>query len=181
MIIPDEIRAIVSSRTDEAEAWLDFFRVWTPSSEEEREQSADAMRQTNDRLKELEVRRKAITDPLHRAKTEVDNLFRPARSILEEVKAALKGGLERGAALQLAAYSEAIEARDVAAAIPPAPPPGVAYRHDHEIVVVDESLVPDEYWCLDWSALRIAAKEGKEVAGVEFRATTKAVLTGGKR
>ena len=67
MKIPDEIRAIVASRTDEAEVWLDFFRTWTPAYEEEREQSADAMRQTNDRLKELEAQRKAITDPLHKA------------------------------------------------------------------------------------------------------------------
>lgn len=180
MIIPDDIRAIVASRAEEAGGWLTFFQTWTPATDEEREHSASAMRQVHDRLKELEVKRRAITDPLHKAKAEVDALFRPPKQLYEELKEAIREGLERGQTLQLAAYNEAVEILDVAAAIPPAPPPGVAYRHEHEIVIVDESLIPDEYWCLDWSALRLAAKEGRAVPGVEVRGVSRVVLTGGK-
>jgi len=180
-VITEEIKALVAGTQEEAAEWVSFFQSWTPGTEDEREHAAAAMREVHDRLKALEKRRKNITDPLHKAKREVDALFRPARELLERAKAALKAGLERSAAAQLHAYEQAVEAVEPVNAIPPTPAPGTSLRWDHEIVVLDEDKIPKEYWCLDWSALRIAAKEGRDVPGVRFDPVQKVSLTGGKR
>ncbi len=181
-VILPAARGDVQKSADEAAELVKVLNTWDIVTPEDEEQAAGLLKEAHDRYKVLEQQRKEVVGPAVAAQKEINDLFRVATSGWNEAKGIVKRKLselearrqaENRRLLEEAAKGDAAALQKVQPAKPA--PSGVAYRDEIKIEIVDENLIPREYLCIDWSALKIAARTGKPAPpGVEFRVVSKA-------
>ncbi len=182
-VILPTTRGEVEVSTGQATELLGVLRTWKIETPEEEAQGAALLQEAHKQHKDLDDQRKEASKPALAAQREINNLFRPAINAWNEAKTLTKRLLTEAAARKeeanRAALAEVAKGHvEAMAQVAPAqaPPKGVAYRNEVEIKIIDENAIPREFLCIDWSALKIAAREGKPApAGVEFVRVTTAV------
>lgn len=173
----------VESEKQEIIPAVEEIKTFDIRSDEDQEFAADILRDVKDKHRQVEEKRTAITKPLNRALREVNDLFRPLKTALEEAEKLLKG--------KIAAYQRHVEAQnrllleEAAEAESPEeaqqvlsttrfvqPPQGVNIRYVWKPKVVDEAKIPREYLMPDLGKLEDYAKaskdEPKAIPGVVF-------------
>jgi hypothetical protein len=180
-VILPTTRSAVEVLTNQATELLGVLKDWKIETAEDEAQGAALLQEAHKQHKELDAKRKEAGAPALMAQREVNDLFRPAINAWNDAKNTTKRLLTEAAARKEAANRAALEeaakgnVEAMQQLIPAqAPPAGVAYRDKFDIKIIDEDAIPREWLCIDWSALKIAAREGKPApAGVEFvRVTT---------
>jgi hypothetical protein len=181
-VILPAARGQIMESANEAAQLLSVLKDWEIVTAADEEQAASLLSETHERHKALEKQRKEVVGPAVAAQREINDLFRVATKGWNDAKDLVKLKLTHLAARRQEEQRKLLEqaAQGDGAALakmepkPPAPA-GVAYRPEVEIKIVDENAIPREYLCIDWSALKIAAREGKPAPpGVEFRVVDKA-------
>jgi hypothetical protein len=122
------------------------------NSQQRLDLAGELLKQVKGKMKSLEAERKKITKPLLDAKKAVDNLFRPATDAAALVEDILKKAIASYIDGQRQAKVAALQAGDhegALATIEPELPAGVSTRTVWKWRLVDESLVPREYWVID--------------------------------
>lgn len=163
---------------------LDSFAV---SNDEDSAFAADMIREVKAKHKELDERRKEVTQPLNATVRTINGWFKPALDALETAERKLKSKVAlymqeceartRAALAEAAAAATAQEAtRALASAPPPAAlPQGVSMRMVWKYRIVDESAVPAKFCSpdpakIDAEMRGALANEGTPptINGVEF-------------
>lgn len=149
--------------------------------------AGQVIKDVSDKVREIEKRRKRVTEPMLRAKKEADALFKEWTKPLEDINKHLRAELVAYDARQEEARKAAeMEARK-AAALDEDPekvrnllvkssqktetPKGVTFTKKWVATVVDFAKLPDEYKKVDDVKLRALAKKSQgndEVPGVIF-------------
>lgn len=171
----------------EARDVLEGFRSFEILSDEDYQFVGETLREVKGVYKQIEERRKKVTAPLNEALKEFRAWYQPALAVLENTEALLKRKLadydtaqRERARLAMEAAAEASRQGDFDAAhaasqgivsAPQAKGITVTRRWDYRLV--DLSLVPREFLCLDHSAVKIYLKAaGKDtptqIPGLEF-------------
>lgn len=162
---------------------LDTFTV---ASDEDSTFAADMIREVKAKHKELDERRKEVTQPLNATVKTINGWFKPALEALETAERKLKSKValymqesarKAQEALALVAAAETAEEATVAlaASVPAAMPQGVSMRMIWRFRIVDESAVPARFCSPDLAKIdaemRGSAKDDgapTPIAGVEF-------------
>lgn len=162
---------------------LDTFTV---SCDDDAAFAADMLREVKAKAKDLDERRKSVTQPLNATVKTINGWFKPALDALEAAEKKLKARValymlesSRRAqeALALAATAPTVEAATaaLAASMPAAMPQGVSMRMIWHFRIVDESAVPVRFCSPDSAKIeaemRGSAKDNGEptpISGVEF-------------
>jgi len=162
---------------------LEMTRDLPVTNDEEKEFAAEGLRWVKEQHAAVEEKRTAITGPLNKALREVNALFRPMKTSLEEAERELKKKIagylaEREAqnlrAIQAAANAETAEqASEALATVAPAElPRGVSQRFMWVFEITDASLVPREYLMLDEVKIGCAVRDSDgavEIPGIVVR------------
>ena len=98
------------------------------------------------RIKELEDLKKGITKPMREALEKVSDHFKPPLEIMKAVESAIKIGMSRYVLSVREAAQECLEAA----------------------IIEDETKIPIEYFALDKTKIKKAAKAGVEIPGVRL-------------
>jgi hypothetical protein len=152
------------------------------TNDEEKEFAAEGLRWVKAQHAELEEQRTAITKPLNVALREINNLFRPMKSALEDAERVLKTKIAHYLEKKQLDNERAIEA--AASAATPAQaqtalatvsqveaPRGVSVRYMWVATVKDASLIPREYLMPDMPRIldAVRASDGKvEIPGISI-------------
>lgn len=168
-----------------AQKLLTILDKWTLDTPEEEKKAASLLTSAHGKWKELDALRKKVVSPAVQAQRTVNDHFRPALQAWDQVKNRAKQLLAQAVKAREAvnqANLEAVAAGNSTALAkikPVEAPAGVSYRDEVQINIIDFDLIPREYLAVDWSALKILAREGKPAPpGVEFVRATKVVPTG---
>jgi hypothetical protein len=165
---------------------LDLTRDLPVTCDEEKEFAAEGLRWVKEQHASLEERRTAITKPLNAALREINNLFRPMKTALEDAERVLKKRIagylaEREAqnlrAIQAAAAAEtSVQAELALATVARAElPRGISQRFVWVFEIADAAMVPREYLTPDMVKIGVAVRDsdGKaEIPGVVVRRET---------
>ncbi len=145
-------------------------------SAEELDCAADTLRTFKARGRELDARRREITQPMLVAKASVDELFRPVIGACAQIETLLKRKIaeytarveaERRGAMQVLATR--IGERAALRIAPPAKAEGVTVRKALAFEVEDASRVPREYCSPDPTLIRTAVQDGaRTIPGVRI-------------
>jgi hypothetical protein len=181
-VILPTTRSEVEVLTKQATELLSVLKNWKIETPEEEAQGAALLQEAHERHKELDAKRREAGAPALAAQREINDLFRPAINAWNDAKNRTKLLLTEAAARKEAANRAALEEAakgnvDAMRQLVPtqAPHKGVAYRDKFHIKIIDEDAIPREYLCIDMSALKIAAREGKPAPpGVQFVRVTEA-------
>jgi hypothetical protein len=182
------MEAIVQAKTASTEFdanrdALDLTRDLPVTSDEEKEFAAEGLRWVKEQHAELEERRTAITKPLNAALREINNLFRPMKTALEDAERVLKKriagyleqkqidnvrAIEAAASAATAAQAETALARVESVEAPQ----GVSIRYRWVFTIDDADLIPREY--LEPSMVKIGRavqeSDGKvQIPGISVR------------
>jgi hypothetical protein len=132
--------------------------------------AAEVLADIKARFKAIEKKRKAITTPLMQAKKEVDDLFRPLKTRLEECEYIIKAKIAAYQIEKQAANEEALaviagsDDIDEAAAIlttiePVELPKGVHVRHIWDAEVINQELLMPQFLMPNMAAIKEYAAE----------------------
>jgi len=153
------------------------------STQEDHEFAAEVLQEVKQKTKALEEKRKKITGPLNTALKEVNELFRPVKTALEEGEKILKEKIvayveERDArndkALEAAAVAETSEEAEEALAEveETEAAPGVSIRYVWKFEIRAPDMVPYEFLCPDVEKISEHVKqsqgEPEAISGVRF-------------
>jgi hypothetical protein len=150
----------------EALAMVAQIPVQTP---EQREQVGLMIKAAGQRVKELDEQRKGVTGKLREAVKMIDGWFAPPKELWSQIKVGLQQRLdgelarleaERQAAARAIAAGQAETADYVAYHTDVSAPSTVRTLSRITFAVPDSTLVPDEYWCLDYDKIDRAVKAG---------------------
>jgi len=162
---------------------LDTFVV---SNDEDSTFAADMIREVKAKHRDLDERRKEVTQPLNATVKTINGWFKPALDALETAEKKLKAKValymqesarKAQEALALAAIAPTIEEATVAlaASMPAAMPQGVSMRMIWKFRIVDESAIPARFCSPDSAKIdaemRGSAKDNgapTPIPGVEF-------------
>jgi hypothetical protein len=162
--------------------------VLEPKTPDEASSAVEQRNGLKELAKELDRTKKGITDPINAAIKKVRELFKPAETKLENAIAAVTRGLEgfhAKARAELEMKRERLEQqvedgeitqakafRIEAKATERTGAGVVPTRKVRTVRVVDESLVPDRFWVIDFAFLRSVALTGEEqIPGVVVEET----------
>jgi hypothetical protein len=177
-IVP-AVRGEIEEAKAEADALLAALDSWQITSAEDEEQAGQIMKIAHERAKNLDAQRKKVVTPAVTAQRDINALFKPAIDAWTAAKNKANALLTAVVRARESANRDALakaaggDAAALGAVQEIAPTSGTALRDEIEIKIIDESLIPREYLCIDWSALKLAAKKGLQVPGVEFVRKTK--------
>lgn len=172
---------------DEAEAnatgLIDALASWAIATDEDAAQAGALLREVHDDHKRLDTMRKEAGKPAREAIKDINQFFKPVLDALSTAKGTLKGKLDehqRAAQEARRVVLEQVAAGDAGAlaqVAPSAPVAGVQYRSELDIQITDFDKIPREYLTVDWSKLKLRAREGKPApAGVSFVVQQKAMV-----
>lgn len=160
--------------SDEADEVLERLQTVPVSTRDEYAFAAELVRDVATTLAEIESERVKITKPQYDAWRATNDLFARVRKRYEEADAILRTKMEAYLAAEAArevALLQEVAAGNVTAlaALGDAAPvaDGVSTRTRLGWEVVDEAIIPDEYWVLDKKAIGAAVKAGKKIPGVK--------------
>lgn len=183
-ILPTTSAEIEKSRAT-ADKLLTVLESWEVSTAEDEERAGGLLTSAHGRWRDLETLRKESVKPAVTAQKDINGLFRPALQAWDRVKKRTQQLISQSVAareaanqarLELAAEGNVVALAQVEEVAPPA---GVSYRGEVSIEIVDFDLIPREYLAVDWSKLKICARQGKPAPpGVRFVRGTKVVPTG---
>jgi hypothetical protein len=179
--IPDEMR-------DQAEQTALMAQTFQINDKNTLETGAGVLMSIFKVKSAVEAKRVAITKPLNEALRVANGMFRPYLVKLDEAEKILKGKITDYKLLEDKRLSE--ERQKNLASVDPFDTSaetmalvedtqlkidGLSFRNEKEVVIIDESLIPNKYWVLDMKKLNDDVKHGEKVAGVELRIVKKAV------
>jgi len=186
-----KVVALVRRETAETLKALDGFVV---SNKAEEAEGVDLLSSIKQAQKVLKGKKDKIIKPLNEAVVAVRDLFRPIEQDIVYAEMALKGALntfhqselreaeKARRALEQQAKHQHFKPETLARKVEALETPAVStqteegsrvqYRKSREVVVKNETLVPDEYWVLDMVKIRRDALGGKTIPGVTVVETT---------
>ena len=155
---------------------LSLIRELEVANDDEQSFAADILREVKGKHHVLEEKRKSITVPLNVALREVNALFKPVLSALEEGEKVLKHKIAGYLAAREAANRQALEtaaraetaaqASEALATVEDArPPEGVSVRYVWKFEVIAPDLVPAQYLSPDPVKIAQAVRESAERDG----------------
>jgi hypothetical protein len=183
-MLPATSEQIAESRQT-AERLLAVVEKWQITTKEDENQAAQLMTGAHGRWKELETLRKQVVTPAVNAQRTINAHFKPALDAWKKAKSLAQQKMgeavrvrEEANRARIAAAAEG-NAAALAQVTQIAPPPGVSYREETKIEIEDFDQIPREYLSVDWSKLKIMAREGKAAPpGVKFVRQPRVVPTG---
>jgi len=116
---------------------------------------SDVLQRIKGKSKQLDEMRKNITKPIDAAKKEVMTLFKKPLELLEETETKIKK--------EIATYLQVNKNANI--------PEGISMRSKWNFRIVNEDLIPKEYWIINESAIRgVGEALGNKAAisGIEF-------------
>lgn len=160
--------------SDEADETLERLQALAVSTREQYAFAAEVVRDVATTLAEIEAERTKITKPQYDAWRATNDLFARVRKRYEEADGILRTKMEAFLSAENArenAVLAEVAAGNVTAlaALGEAAPvvDGISTRSRTTYEVVDEAIIPDEYWVLDTKAIGAAVKAGKKIPGVK--------------
>jgi len=129
------------------------------------------------RIKELEDLKKGITKPMREALEKVSDHFKPPLEIMKAVESAIKIGMSRYVLSVREAAQECLEAAiansdttgiQEAQSFKEPSITGIQVRNNQTVIIEDETKIPIEYFALDKTKIKKAAKAGVEIPGVRL-------------
>ncbi len=179
----EEVKAQLKAEEAEAEGTLEIAKSFEVSSQEDLDFVGDILRDVKTKLKELDKKKRTITDPLNQALKAARDLFRPVEQHYASVEHELKGAIGAYHARLAAQKREAIAA--LAAPATPAPraeaalatlqqsvpdaPKGVTVITFWDFEVTDEAQVPRDYCVVSPTKIRDAVAQGERtIPGVRI-------------
>lgn len=173
----------IREKTDEAKTLCSMLESVDIQYPEQADEYGGLLRAVHKEIQDLDKLRKEIGQPAREAQKDINTFFRPALDAYGEAKGLLKGKLGDYAQSVQKANQAALEQAStgdgtaLARVVPEAPAAGTSTRKELRIIVHDFTAIPREYLCVDYSALKILAKNGGTAPeGVEFRWTEKVVV-----
>ncbi len=182
----DEKRDLAVKRTFYGSI-VEELRDFEIENDEDYAFGGEVLKQIKGYYKEIEVRRKKVTDPLNAALKEFQSWYRPAQKVLEDGEEVLKKKLgdyvirkeaekeEQHRAIAAASAKGDFEAAHAAASdlVSVVTVKGVTVTHKWEYQLVDFDEVPREFLCLDHSAIKLYIKNAgvddpKPIPGMKF-------------
>jgi hypothetical protein len=166
--------ASIEHLSKDADEVLEHLRALPVTTREQYAFAAEVVRDVATTLAEVEAERVKITKPQYEAWRATNDLFSRVRKRYEEGDAILREKMETYLAEEKArerlllqeVASGNVEALAVMGEASPTVD-GISERKKVSFEVVDEALVPDEYWVLDEKAIRAAVKSGVKIPGVK--------------
>jgi len=166
----------IRAKVDEARQLLQVLETVEIQGPEQADQLGRLLKEVHRELKDLDALRKEVGRPARRAQKDINDFFKPAIRAYTEAKDLVKKKLEDYQCKVQEANQRALEQTaegDTAALarmVPEVPAAGTSTRKELRIKVIDFDVIPREYLCVDYSALKILAKDGKPAPdGVEFQ------------
>ncbi len=191
----DDHEKDLAAQTAEAKTVLVEIQDYPITSQEDTKVFSGLLQDVKGRWKDIEAKRKSLTDPLNTVLKRINEMFSPPLTALKSAEVAIKSKLaaaeaearqraqqallaasEAAASADAEAVTEAIEAHDTAVQIPQAE--GLQYRQLWTFEIENESLIPREFLIPDVRALKALAtaqKERASVPGVKFISQTSVV------
>ena len=177
--------AEVAQSKETAEKVLDILKDWTLVTPEDEAKAAGLLASSHKRWKALDALRKSVAQPAYQAQRTINAHFKPALDAWQKAKAETQRAMQQAVTVRNAANQARIEsaatgnASALAQMEDVAPPPGVSYREETHIEIVDFDKIPRDYLAVDWSKLKIMVKNGEAAPpGVSFTRKPKVVPTG---
>lgn len=179
------VRSEIEAATAQVARLLEALAGWTLTTPEDEEQAAQLLTKAHKRWKELEAVRKKALQPALTAQRDINDFFRPAldgwESVKDRVKKLLNEAVRAREAANQALLLQASKGDGAALAQvqETAPPSGIGYRDEVEIVIDDFDSIPRDCLTVDWSKLKIMARLGQPAPpGVRFVLKKKTVVAG---
>lgn len=188
-------RQIVSQKEEQAKEILNGFKDFEIEDDEDYEVVAEGVKEIKKIAKEIDARRKKVTEPLNAALNEFRSWYKPAMTILENTEQFLKGKLaqygrmkEQQSVLAMEAAASAARAGDFDGAheaskgIVSAPTAkGVTLTRYWDYEIEDLDKVPRRYLCLDHSAVKIHIKNAQKeepspIPGLRFTSKDRTIV-----
>jgi hypothetical protein len=173
----------IQAKVDEANELLQVLETVEVQGPEQADQLGGLLKEVHREIKDLDTLRKEVGKPAREAQKDINDFFKPAIQAYTQAKDLVKEKLEAYARRVQEENQSALEQTaqgDTAALariVPEAPAAGTSTRKELRIEVVNIDRIPREYLCVDYSALKILAKNGGEAPpGVEFRWIEKVVV-----
>jgi hypothetical protein len=190
---PDE-KEIVATRQAEAEEIIEAFADFEIEDDDDYDVVADGLKEVKTIAKDLESRRKKITQPINGALREFNSWFKPAQLVLTNTERALKKKLadytiakEEQSRLAMEAAAQASQdgdfdgAHEAAKGIVESPSAqGITHSRYYDYEIVDMDEVPRRYMCVDHSAVKIHIKNAgktqpEDIPGIRFTEKTRVI------
>lgn len=178
---------IVATKKAEAEEIIEAFRDFEIEDDDDYAVVADGLKEVKTIAKDLEERRKKITQPINGALREFNSWFKPAQVILENTERLLKDRMDQylrekeeksrlamATVLQASQEGDFDTAHEAAKGIVESPiAAGISHSRYYDYEVVDLSVVPREHLCLDHSSIKMHIKSAgrakpSDVPGIRF-------------
>lgn len=174
-------RQAVQTEQQDVDAALVALVNFEVLTEDDQNFAAEMLRDVKAKFNLLEEKRTSITKPMNAALRAVNALFKPPQEALEKCEKILKqkiaGYLQakedaNRELLLAAAEAETLEEASLALATVEVvqAPTGVSVRQVWKFEIINEGLVPVEYWSVDASKIKAAmgAGEPEPIPGVRF-------------
>lgn len=184
----------IATRKGEVEDILEAFKDFQIEDDGDYEVVAEGLQEVKRIAKDLEQRRKTITQPINGALREFNSWFKPAQTVLENTERVLKRRLAEyetlkaeqsrlamlaaAAASQAGDFDAAHEASKGIVELPSAH--GITHSRYYDYEITDISKVPREFLAVDHSAVKIYIKNaGKDcpqsIPGIKFVEKTRTI------
>jgi hypothetical protein len=177
-----DVEAQVRAEADEAKATLDVARDFSIDNDEDLEFANDILRDVKTKLKQLDLSKRKITDPLNQALKAARELFRPAEQHYASIEFELKKSIGKYHALLAERKREAIAllqapttpapaAEEALATLRQEAPAssGVTVTTFWDFVVERPDMVPREYCSVDMGTIRKGVADGvRDIPGVRI-------------
>lgn len=159
----------LSASKEKAEHLLDALESWTITDNESAATAGSLLRQAHDEAKKLDKLRLEAGKPAREAQKDINNFFKPTIEAWTKAKTKVKGLLDDHRRAVDEANRQAMAELQPQAMVPAPQVEGVTYRNEVKIEIVDFDKIPREWLTVDWSKLKIHARQGGEAPeGVKF-------------
>lgn len=178
---------IVATKKAEAEEIIEAFRDFEIEDDDDFSVVADGLKEVKIIAKDLEERRTKITQPINGALREFNSWFKPAQVVLANTERLLKDRMDKylrmkeekarlamEAAAQASLAGDFDTAHEAAKGIVENPvAAGISHSRYYEYEIVDLSVIPREYLCLDHSSIKLHIKSAgrakpADIPGIRF-------------
>jgi len=165
----------IKEKTEEAQNLCQVLSTLEIRDPEQADQFGTLLKEVHREITELDTLRKDVGKPAREAQKDINDFFKPAIQAFGKAKDLLKEKLRDYVQSVQEANQETLErvsqgdGAALARVVPEAPAAGTAMRKRLRIIVKNFAVIPREYLCVDYSALKILAKSGgEEPPGVQF-------------
>jgi hypothetical protein len=147
IIVSEEVQKEINKVNTEIQVLKDY----KISDNKQYLKSTDDLKKVKTKAKELTELRVSLTVPLDESKKRIMDLFRQPLEVLTLIEETIKGEIIR--------YTSVNDTEPVK---------GVTRKKIWKYRILDESVIPSGFWCVDEGKIREAMRNGMVVPGVEF-------------